>query len=255
MIRSRDEELMELSEWLEDDSEVFTFGDLDWFENEDDDGVEKRRGTLRVFPYEDSDNDGAEWLEELLEDGWIEDGEFEDWLDEMKESWDERWPRSSMERRFEFDRDIEEWLEEFLDGDWIESDEFEEWLEEFDREWDGGWYGIPGQRSFEFDTDDGHFKFRGEWRYGDSDDGDYADKDDKDKPRYHLAPNEASDSSRRAFHVILAKAKIQRGEEAGKSWQSFSNHDNHGSPRHSERPTMSFRAQRGISPFAKRKAA
>ena len=235
-----DDELAELEEWLDDDSEVFSFRDLDlfesdeeWFTEEDGDGFEKRRGTLRVVPYEDSEDEVAEWLEEFLEEG-----EFEVWIEEMVESWEERGPRFSMERRFEFESDVEEWIDEFLDeggmkrgeleewfdelreskgergpdfgsGGWFgfdgddpsewldrmveegvfndaDAEEFESWLEGLEDDWDGGWQRIPGERRFEFDTDDGRFRFRGEWRYGDPGD-DFTD-DDKDKDRYERHP-------------------------------------------------------------------
>ena len=235
-----DDEMAELEEWLEDDSEVFSFRELELFESdresfqdEDSEGVEKLRGTLRVVPFDDSDREGAEWLEEFFEEG-----EFEVWLEEMTESWGERGPRFSMERRFDFDGDVEEWVDEFsdeggmkhgeleewfeqmeeswdkrgshfeseswfeFDGDgaseWLDRmvekgilddadvDELESWLEELEDDWDGGWRAIPGERRFEFDTDDGRFRFRGEWRYGEPGD-DFAD-DDKYDDRHERFP-------------------------------------------------------------------
>ena len=165
-----DEELAELSEWLEEETEVFSF---------------------RYFDEESKDWD---WMKDD-EDEWFE-LELEEWLDEMMESWGEDGPRFWMERRFEFDGDhdedrmkgergagssregwfgtdrgdLSEWLDEMVEqGVFSEDDvaEFEDWLEGSDEkwEWDGGWRGIPGERKFEFDTDDGSFWFRGELRY------------------------------------------------------------------------------------------
>lgn len=165
-----DEELAELSEWLEEETEVFSFRDFD------------------------EESEDWDWMKDD-EDEWFE-LELEEWLDEMMESWGEDEPRFWMERRFEFDGDhdedrmkgersaefprggwfgtdgddLSEWLDKMVEqGLFSEDDvaEFEDWLEGSDEkwEWDGDWRGIPGERKFEFDTDDGSFWFRGELRY------------------------------------------------------------------------------------------
>ena len=204
-----DEELEELSEWLEDGSEVFSFRDFD--------EMEERFGTLRIYPFEDDDLKGSErggWFGYAPRDeGWEGDDDFEEWLEEMEDSWGEGGPRFWFERwagrdewpgfdagkgRFRAfpyeggDGDVPEWLDEFLDEGLIEDGEFTDWLEEMmedlEMEFDGEWGGIPGERQFEFDSDDGRFRFRGEWRYGDGGGDSLDDDKDKDERRYRLVP-------------------------------------------------------------------
>ena len=203
-----DEELEELSEWLKDESEVFSFRDFD--------EMEKRFGTLRVYPFEGDDLKGSErggWFGYAPSDeGWEGDDDFEEWLEELEDSWGEGGPRFWIERWAERDElpgfdagkgefrvfpyeggdgDVAEWLEEFLDEGLMEDGEFTDWLEEMmedlEMEFGGEWGGIPGEHQFEFDSDDGRFRFRGEWRYGDGGGG-ALDDDDKDERRYRLVP-------------------------------------------------------------------
>ena len=71
-----------------------------------------------------------------------------------------------------------------------EADQIQSWLENLP---DSGSETMPkflGNRSFEFDSDDGSFRFRGEWNFGEpEDDSTDEHKDDKDDDRYELGRN------------------------------------------------------------------
>ncbi len=144
--------------------------DRDWMKGDDDDRFKREfadkprfeavEGEYRVLPHEYFNCNDAEWLKEFLEKGLMKDEGFPEWLDEMKEGWEGRNPRFSIERRFEFaDDDAWEWLEEFME-ERVMDDEFEGWLEGSLEE---GLLEPSSNNSFEFDSDDGRFRFRGEW--------------------------------------------------------------------------------------------
>ena len=161
--------------------------DRDWMKGDDDDRFKREfadkprfeatEGEYRAFPYEHFNRDDAEWLEKFLEKGLMKDEELPEWIGEMEEALEGRNPRFFIERRFEFaDDDPWEWLEELLE-EGVMDDQFEGWLEGFPKE---DLPEFPGNSSFEFDSDDGRFRFRGEWRWSGSDDyeSDYIENDD-----------------------------------------------------------------------------
>ena len=74
-----------------------------------------------------------------------------------------------------------------------EADQIQSWLENLPDSVSETMPKFLGNRSFEFDSDDGSFRFRGEWNFGepedDSTDEHKDDKDDKDDDRYELGRN------------------------------------------------------------------
>ena len=71
-----------------------------------------------------------------------------------------------------------------------EADQIQSWLENLPDSVSETMPKFLGNRSFEFHSDDGSFRFRGEWNFGEpEDDSTHEHKDDKDDDRYELGPN------------------------------------------------------------------
>ena len=74
-----------------------------------------------------------------------------------------------------------------------EADQIQSWLENLPDSVSETMPKFLGNRSFEFDSEDGRFRFRGEWNFGepedDSTDEHKDDNDDDDDDRYELGPN------------------------------------------------------------------
>ena len=71
-----------------------------------------------------------------------------------------------------------------------EVDQLKEWLDNLPDSFGDGKPRYSDKRSFEFDSEDGRFRFRGEWNFGEpEDDSTDEHKDDNDDDRYELGPN------------------------------------------------------------------
>ena len=71
-----------------------------------------------------------------------------------------------------------------------EADQIQSWLENLPDSVSETMPKFLGNRSFEFHSDDGSFRFRGEWNFGEpEDDSTDEHKDDKDDDRYELGRN------------------------------------------------------------------
>ena len=74
-----------------------------------------------------------------------------------------------------------------------EVDQLKEWLDNLPDSFGDAKPRFSDKRSFEFDSEDGRFRFRGEWNFGepedDSTDEHKDDNDDDDDDRYELGPN------------------------------------------------------------------
>ena len=71
-----------------------------------------------------------------------------------------------------------------------EADQIQSWLENLPDSVSETMPKFLGYRSFEFDSDDGSFRFRGEWNFGEpEDDSTHEHKHDKDYDRYELGRN------------------------------------------------------------------
>ena len=73
-----------------------------------------------------------------------------------------------------------------------EVDQLKEWLDNLPDSFGDGKPRYSDKRSFEFDSEDGRFRFRGEWNFGEPEDDstdEHKDDNDDDDDRYELGPN------------------------------------------------------------------
>ena len=68
-----------------------------------------------------------------------------------------------------------------------EVDQLKEWLDNLPDSFGDAKPRYSDKRSFEFDSDDGRFRFRGEWNFGEPEDD--STDEHKDDDRYELGPN------------------------------------------------------------------
>ena len=120
--------------------------------------------------------DSAEWLDDLLDGGWLGGEEYFEFEDRIEEEL----PFG----RFDFEGSWRaDWVDKLVERGWMteeDADEFRSWFDELPNEFDQKIPGLSDDREFEFDSDDERFRFR--WRWDSSDD----DRDwfFEDHPKY-----------------------------------------------------------------------
>ena len=155
--------------------------------DEDVDESEKRSSDpSEIFRFFGQSEDNEEWFDDFFERRWLERDDpyrFEDRI--------ERSPPDSPFNGWEFAGFVPpDWLDDLVERGVMtqkEVDQLKSWLENLPDSFSEEMPTFPGNRSFEFDSDDGRFRFRGEWQFSEPED-DSADEH-KDDDKYELVPN------------------------------------------------------------------
>ena len=186
-----EDEADDFDEWLKEAPEAFrSRSSMDF-----DDDVSVDEFPFERFRFGSQSEDFGEWLEGFLERDW------EDVIERVEEeSSSEPDGRPFVERR-EFERRFDssddspfgwfgfegrseaEWLDQLVEQGVIsqeDADRIESWIDDLPDAFGEGFRGFPGGREFEFDSDDGRFRFRGQWRFGESDDAEPSHSEDDD---------------------------------------------------------------------------
>ena len=186
-----EDEADEFDEWLEDAPEAFRSRSS----SDGDDGSSLNKFPFERFRFGTQSEDFGEWLEGFLERDWEEVIER---VEEESDSEPDGRPfveRREFEKRFDSSDDLpfgwfgfegrseSEWLDQLVEQGVMsreDADRLESWFEDLPGAFGEGFRGFPGGREFEFDSDDGRFRFRGQWRFGESDDAEPSHSDDDD---------------------------------------------------------------------------
>ena len=108
--------------------------------------------------------DSEEWLDDLLDGGWLGGEEYFEFEDRIEEEL----PFG----RFDFEGSWRaDWVDKLVERGWMteeDADEFKSWFDDLPYEFDERLPNLSDDRDFEFDSDDGRFRFR--WRWDSSDD-------------------------------------------------------------------------------------
>lgn len=186
-----EDEADDFDEWLEDAPEAFrSRSSMDF-----DDDVSVDEFPFERFRFGSQSEDFGEWLEGFLERDW------EDVIERVEEESNSEpdvrpfVERREFERRFDSSDDLPfgwfgfegrseaDWLDELVEQGVMtreDADRLESWFEDLPDAFGEGLRGFPDGREFEFDSDDGRFRFRGQWRFGESDDAEPSHSDDDD---------------------------------------------------------------------------
>ena len=153
---------------------------------------EKRSSDPRdVFRFFGRSEGSEESFDDLFERRWRDRDDsyrFEDRI--------ERLPADSPFAGWEFQGFVPpDWLNDLVERGVMkpeEVDQLKEWLNNLPDSFGDGKPRYSDKRSFEFDSEDGRFRFRGEWNFGEPEDDstdEHKDDNDDDDDRYELGPN------------------------------------------------------------------
>ena len=157
-------------------------------DDEDVGDPEKRSsGPPDIFRFFGRSEDNEEWLDDLFERRQ-EDREYSFKFEDRME----RLPADSLLPGWEFSGFVPpDWLEDLVKSGVMtqeDVDQLRSWLDDLPDSFGDGMPRFSDERNFEFESDDGRFRFKGRWGFGDSED-DSADEYEDDEDRYELLPN------------------------------------------------------------------